>query len=434
MVSGRGLSLFFNTNSLKKENMNSRSLVETVYLQKLKEFATNEFLEDILPFWLNYAPDEKHKGFIGRVGMDNIRDYDAEKGMVLNARILWTFSAAARIFKNLKAKEMAERAYDYLMQNFSDKEYGGFYWLLDSLGKPSNSKKQVYAQAFVIYGLSEFYRLTGDQKALDTAIELYRIIEKTSFDTHKNGYMEAFNREWGAIGDLRLSNLDMNEKKTMNTHLHVIEGYTNLYRVWKDEGLKERILNLLELFGNIIIDADDFHFRLFFDEDWNSKSDTISYGHDVEGSWLLQEAAEVAGDKLMIEKFRKVAVTMAERTFEALNPIGGICHETERAHPENSGELEWWAQAEAVVGYVNAWQGSGNVEFLSKAASLSEFIQSYFIDVNGGEWYYRLTAKGEPIMSYDKLGIWKCPYHNSRMCFELIERISNYTEYKPAEM
>ncbi|MFN8206695.1 MAG: AGE family epimerase/isomerase [Bacteroidales bacterium] len=405
--------------------MESKNIVEQADLKKLKTFAHSEILNDILPFWIEHAPDHKHGGFIGRIAMDNKPDYHAEKGLVLNARILWTFSAAAALFEIPDCRHLARVAYDYLCRHFADNEYGGYYWLLDAEGNPSNIKKQVYAQAFVIYAFSEYFLLTGDQEVLDRAIRLYQLIEKTSFDKERNGYFEAFSREWGPLGDLRLSALDMNEKKTMNTHLHVIEGYANLYRAWKDPGLRERIINLLNVFGKYIIDANDNHFRLFFDEEWQSKSDTISYGHDVEGSWLLHEAAELTGDKELIGKFREWAVKMAEGTLPAITALGGLCHETERKHPGNEGELEWWAQAEAVVGYLNAWQISGNLEFLNRASMLSDFILNYFVDVHGGEWFYRLTPGGEPIMSYDKLGMWKCPYHNSRMCFELIRRIED---------
>jgi cellobiose epimerase len=404
--------------------METKSIVEQAELLKLIAFARSEFLNDILPFWVEHAPDFKHGGFIGRIGMDNKPDFQAEKGLVLNARILWTFSAAARMFEVPDCNKLAGEAYDYLCRQFADPEYGGYYWLLDARGNPSGTKKQVYAQAFVIYAFSEYFLLTGNQEVLDRAISLYQLIEKTSFDKEKNGYLEAFSREWGPLGDLRLSTLDMNEKKTMNTHLHVIEAYTNLYRVWKDPGLKERITNLLHVFEKYIIDKNDFHFRLFFDEDWQSKSGTISYGHDIEGSWLLQEAGEVTGDEELVGKFKKLAVKMAYGTLPAITSLGGLCHETEREHPDNKGELEWWAQAEGVVGFFNAWQSSGNIEFLNHASRLADFIMNYFVDVHGGEWYYRLSSQGEPIMSYDKTGMWKCPYHNSRMCFELIRRIS----------
>jgi mannobiose 2-epimerase len=404
--------------------MESKRIVEQAELQKLKAFAQSELLNDILPFWIEHAPDYKHGGFIGRISMDNKPDFQAEKGLVLNARILWTFSSAARAFGIPDCKLLARDAYNYLCKKFADSGYEGYYWLLDPEGNPFNTKKQVYAQAFVLYAFSEFFMLTGEQEVLDKAIKLYHLIEKTSFDKEKNGYFEAFSRDWGPIGDLRLSTLDMNEKKTMNTHLHIIEGYANLYRAWKDAGLKERIINLLHVFEKHIIDAKDYHFRLFFDENWQSKSDTISYGHDVEGSWLLHEAAGLTGDVELTEKFRKLAVNMAHGTLPAITHLGGLCHETEREHPDNKGELEWWAQAEAVVGYFNAWQASGNIEFLYQASGLSDFIMNYFVDVHGGEWYYRLTPEGEPIMSYDKLGMWKCPYHNSRMCLELLRRIA----------
>lgn len=399
--------------------------VNDAILRRLEEFARLEFLQDILPFWSGKAPDVKNGGFIGRITMENRPDYKADKGLVLNARILWTFSAASRLFGLEETSSLATAAYNYLQRYFADVEYGGYYWLLNADSTPSNTKKQVYAQAFVLYALSEYYRISGKKEVLESAIDLFQLMENTSFDREKNGYFEAFARDWGPIGDLRLSELDMNEKKTMNTHLHVIEAYANLYRVWQDPVLLERLVNLLFVFEKWIIDPEDHHFRLFFDENWQSKSEVISYGHDIEGSWLLHEAALVSGDQNLIHRFGELAVKMATATLPAITSLGGLCHETERSHPNNQGELEWWAQAEAVVGYLNAWELSGENEFLKQAGSIAEFISQYFVDTKGGEWFYRLSPQGEPLMEYDKLGVWKCPYHNSRMCFEILERTAH---------
>ena len=210
-------------------------------LQQFRSEIEKELIDNILPFWSNKMPDEDNGGFYGQItGKDEIIP-KAHKGSVLNARILWTFSAAYRIYKNPDYLVIATRARNYIIDHFIDKKFGGVYWLLDYKGNPVETKKQIYAQGFAIYGLSEYYRVTSDTEALNHAIELYRLIEKHSFDTEKNGYLEAFTEDWQPIADMRLSEKDANEQKTMNTHLHILEPYSNLYRVWENDSLKSQL-------------------------------------------------------------------------------------------------------------------------------------------------------------------------------------------------
>jgi mannobiose 2-epimerase len=405
--------------------MDTLSDIQRSEIRYLRKFVLQEFSDDILPFWYSMMPDRKNGGFFGRIDFHNAIDHTAEKGLVLNARILWTFSAGYRLWHDERCLELAQRAYDSICSQFFDEKYGGYYWAIDAAGRPAQTKKQIYAQAFVIYAMAEYFLITGSREALERSLNLFELIEKYAFDRQNNGYIEAFSREWGAVEDLRLSNLDMNEKKTMNTHLHVLEGYANLYKIHKEKELGERLKNLIGIFFDRIIDPTDHHFRLFFDEFWNSKSETISYGHDIEGSWLVQEAAEALQDDSLINLSKDNAVRMATAVLPGINSLGGLCHETERKEPSNKGEMEWWAQAEGVVGFLNAWEVSGNNQFLRAATGLARFITSYFLDLHGGEWYYRLNPQGEPISTYDKAGFWKCPYHNSRMCFELYRRTEN---------
>ena len=216
---------------------------------EVQEVLTN----NILPYWMEKMEDDVNGGFYGRITGEEILKPEADKGAILNARILWTFSAAYRVLAKDEYLETAQRAKRYLLDNFYDKEFGGVYWSLDYNAKPIDTKKQIYALGFAIYGLSEFHRATGDKEALDYAIALFEAIEKYSFDADKNGYFEAFTCEWGEIADMRLSDKDANERKTMNTHLHILEPYTNLYRVWKDERLKHQLKNLIEIFLDRIL-------------------------------------------------------------------------------------------------------------------------------------------------------------------------------------
>ncbi len=283
------------------EMMEVKRTAESISLRK--EMA-EDLTQNILPYWMNKMVDEQHGGFYGRRDGHDVLDAKADKGIILNTRILWTFSNAINTLSKDDSieksvidtyRKTADRAYDFIVRYFLDSEKEGVYWMVSFDGKPVNTKKQIYAQAFCIYAMSEYYLATQKKEARDLAIELFNLVEQHSFDTIDNGYFEAFDRHWNLLEDLRLSEKDANEKKTMNTHLHVLEAYTNLYCCWKDEKLHHQLHNLILVFCDQIIDT-EFHFQLFFDEHWNIKNHPISYGHDVEGSWLLYEAAEVLGD------------------------------------------------------------------------------------------------------------------------------------------
>ncbi len=402
----------------------AKSAEEKKLQNQLQEFAFNE-LNNILKYWASNVIDNINGGFVGRIDSNQHIDNNAPKGLILNARILWTFSAAYKILKRPELLEVADRAYKYIVENFSDKKNAGYYWMISNNGKPEHTKKQIYAQAFVIYGFSEYFSVTQNKECYSKSIEIFDLIEKYAFDKTKNGYFEAYTLDWKEeTADLRLSDKDMNEKKTMNTHLHVLEAYSNLYKIYKNDFLKAKILNLLDIFNGKIINLNDKHFDLFFNEDWIRKSDIISFGHDIEGSWLLYEAAEVVGSEKYIEKQKQIAVEMAYEVAKAVNKDGGLEHDKER-NGHSDGEFEWWAQAESVVGFVNAYQLSGDIKFLKAAVNMKGFIENYFIDKKFGEWFYRIDGNYQPILHYDKVGFWKCPYHNARMCIELIKRLES---------
>ncbi|MCC5931065.1 MAG: AGE family epimerase/isomerase [Cyclobacteriaceae bacterium] len=393
--------------------------------QLLRE-TQDELLNQILPWWMNHMVDIRRGGFFGRIDGNNKLHKDAPKSVILNTRILWTFSAAGRIFSNSAYLEMASRACQYVKEFFVDSVYGGVYWMLDSQGSPMETKKQIYAQAFAIYALAEYHRLNNEEGAKSLAVELFHCIEKYSYDHVNKGYLEALARDWSTLSDVRLSDKDANEAKSMNTHLHVLEAYTNLYRIWPDALLKDRLEELIEVFLVKIIDQQSLHFKLFFSETWENRSTAISYGHDIEGSWLLTEAAHVLQNPAIEKRTRDIALQMAKITAsEGLDIDGGLWNElhTGSVRPEN--EKHWWPQAEAVVGFVNAWQMGNDPTFLHQANSVWGFIKQYVRDHENGEWFFRLDAENQPVREEDKAGPWKCPYHNGRMCIEIFERLSN---------
>ena len=378
-------------------------------------------ISDILEYWMQYSLDEKNGGFFGRIDQENKIDETASKGAVLNARILWSFSAAYNCTKDEKYLAVANRAFGYINTYFIDKEFGGIYWTVNYKGEPEDKKKQIYALSFLQYACSEYYQSTKLQAAKTLAVNLYHLIEQYSFDSAQTGYLEAFTRQWKAIDDLRLSSKDANEKKTMNTHLHVLEAYTNLYRIWPDAALYKSIVLLIKNFTDHIINQQSGHLHLFFTEEWKVKGDIVSYGHDIEAAWLLLEAAEIIKDEKLIAQLKNVAVKIAAATTEGLDEDGGLWYEKEEGHLIK--QKHWWPQAEAMIGFFTAWQITSLSIYLSYSFNSWQFIKSKIIDHANGEWFWGVNENGIAMQGEDKVGLWKCPYHNSRACIELINRI-----------
>lgn len=384
-------------------------------------------LSAILHFWQRHTPDTAFGGFYGRLDNLNKVSKNSPKGSILNSRILWAFSAAFNLTGNKDYLIIAERAFQYIIDYFIDKKNGGVYWTVDYKGEPLDTKKQMYALSFAIYGLSEFFSASKKQNAKEAAIELYRLIVENSYDKINAGYIEALSADWKEISDLRLSKKDANEKKSMNTHLHVLEGFANLYRIWPDEILKNKIEELIYIFLNHIIDKNNHHLILFFDEKWNPKSNIISYGHDIEAAWLIQEAAEIIHNKNLLEKIKIKSIQLADAVKEGLDKDGGLWYEYDVKEDHLIKEKHSWPQAESMIGFFNAWQLTGDKDFLEKSLRSWKFVQQHILDKKNGEWFWGVK-ENYSVMNEDKVGLWKCPYHNSRACIELIKRIDSITK------
>jgi mannobiose 2-epimerase len=390
-------------------------------LQQFKEDLENE-LQNILDFWQIKTIDDLNGGFFGQINNEDEIITDAPKGSVLNSRILWTFSAVYNNTKSETYLKTAERAFEYFKDHFIDKEYGGVYWTVDYKGNPLDTKKQIYALAFAIYGLTEYYLSSENQEALDLAIDLYNTILKYSYDVENGGYIEALTRDWKEIDDQRLSDKDTNEKKSMNTHLHLLEAFANLHRACKNEKLEEKISELIYIFLNHIIDPETHHLILFFDEKWNRKSQIVSYGHDIEASWLIEEAAKIIGNERLLQQVRDQSANLAIAASDGLDTDGGLWYEYDPRKDDLIKEKHSWPQAEAMVGFFNAWKITGVDRFLNRSLASWNFIRERILDKKNGEWFWGIQADNT-IMNEDKVGIWKCPYHNSRACMELTKRI-----------
>lgn len=391
---------------------------------------------NILSFWLKMQ-DEENGGFYGRMTGEGHLEKQADKGCILNARILWSFSAAYRVLKKPEYLAAATRAKDYILQHFIDREFGGAYWSLNYKGQPIDTKKQFYAIGFVIYGLTEYVRATGDVEAFQEAMALYHCIEEHSIDPKYGGYIEAQTREWNDIEDMRLSDLDANYPKSQNTHLHIIEPYTNLYRTMQEvealktlpnfESEKNRVevslRNLITIFTDIILNTDTHHLDLFFDMDWTRGAGWLeSYGHDIECSWLMHEAALVLGDKDVLMKVEPIVKLVAKASEKGLNADGSMTHEANLDTGHVDADRHWWVQAETVVGFINIYQHFGDQKALEKALNCWTYIKENLIDNELGEWYWSRDPERNINKTDDHAGFWKCPYHNSRMCLEIIER------------
>ena len=406
---------------------------------------------NILRFWLDKMQDDENGGFYGQMTGRGQLIKEADKGAILNARILWSFSAAYRVLGKKEYLEAATRAKEYFISHFIDHEYGGVFWSLDYKGQPKDTKKQFYAIGFAIYGLSEYARATGDHEALDYAIQLYENIEEHALDHVYNGYIEACTREWGVMEDMRLSDLDANYPKSQNTHLHIIEPYTNLYRCMREfqaaqscnyvpaigavlpvaitvpqetfVRVEASLRNLIHIFTDHILNPATHHLDLFFEMDWTRGAGHLeSYGHDIECSWLMHEAALVLGDKDILNKVEPIVREVAKASEKGLNPDGSMIHEANLDAGTVDDDLHWWVQAENVVGWMNIYQYFGDEDALQKGLRCWEYIKQNLIDKENGEWYWSRHKDGSLNLDDDHAGFWKCPYHNSRMCMEILER------------
>jgi mannobiose 2-epimerase len=395
-------------------------------LHQFRSEVEQEVRHNILPFHIENLTDRDLGGFYGYLSNNLEVRKDAPRSLVQNSRLLWTYSQAYRVLKEPAYLDAASRAYRYVLDHFWDGEAGGLFWMLDYRGQPLEAIKMGYGQAFGIYGLTEYYLATGQPASLDKAIEIYRLLEKYTYDSRDKGYYEGCRRDWSPGGAMRLGGGDLEAHKSMNAHLHILEAYTNLLRAWDDAGLRAKLGELIQVMIAHIVDPDSGHFKLFFDERWRSKSNQISYGHDIEGSWLLVEAAEVLGDEELLPRVKKVALKMAHATYdEGVDADGGVYNEgdpTGITHPDK----DWWPQAEAMVGFLNAYQLSRRPHFLEASLRSWEFIKTYIVDREYGEWFWGVTKAGAP-RDQEKAGPWKSSYHNSRACFEVMRRLDTHT-------
>ena len=388
-----------------------------VYNQLKSEL--NSELKNILSYWVKNTLDDQFGGFVGKINHYNKIIPKASKGIILNTRILWSFSAASNYLKTNEYELICERAFNYLKDFFNDKKNKGVYWELDYKGNPINKRKQVYAQAFTIYALSEYYMLTKDEETKKWAIEIFELVEKFAKDEVNVGYFEAFNENWSPIEDMRLSDKDMNASKTMNTHLHVLEAYTSLLKIYDNNELKKSLKILVEVFFDKFLN-DKNHYNLFFDDEWQLLSNTVSYGHDIEAAWLIIDAAKLLDDQVLLNKANTLAVVVAD-TFlnEAIDKDGAVLNEKNITTNHVDTDRHWWPQVEALIGLNYTFKLSPDQDYLETSIKIWEYTKKHLIDYKNGEWFFRVSKKGKVYKEEDKVSMWKAPYHTSRACIKL---------------
>ena len=397
-------------------------------IDSLHRSIESELTGRLLPFWRKYAYDDVQGRFRGGLATDLSEKPHARYSVVYVSRLLWSFSAAYMKFSHKADRELAEKAFHFLKDRFLDESYGGAYWLLDDDGGISDDRKKVYGQAFLIYGLVEYHEASGSEEALQLAIGLYRVIEVHFRDTEYDGYFELLSRDWSEAGDMRLSELDPNEKKSMNAHLHIMEAYTRLYSIWPDADLQRRLIALVNIHIDHILDSETGHFHLFFADDWAHTSCGVSLGHDIEGSWLLRRAGEILAEPELSQRIDRTAEMLVKSTLrKGLDPNGALWNGLECDGTPDKQRI-WWVQAEAVIGFLYAWRIEEKAEYLKTAQSVWQYTSENIFDRINGEWHWAVDELENPILSYDKISEWKGPYHNVRACLESLELLTFVTQ------
>lgn len=391
--------------------MDKALLVGTEVLADLKD--------NILPFWTSHICDPAG-GFFGAVRNDGVPVVTEDKGSVLNARILWTFSCAYRHFGLESHKAIADRAASYFLSHFIDNRHGGVYWSLRPDGTVSNNIKQSYATAFGIYGTAEHYRATGDMNSLEAAKKLFRTLQDKVHDSKWKGYYEVFGDDYNLTDTDGVDGVS-GAVKTMNSHIHIMEAYTTLYRIWPDSEVRDALVELVNILQNRLYSKRTGHLILYCDEKWKPLKDIDSFAHDIETSWLLTETADALGIDSMTATIRKQSLQMVDAALSGQRADGVMrdWHDTSGY----AGKLSWWAQCETIIGCVNAWQLSGEEKYLDTALKVWSYVKGHFIDHRHGDWLKNLNADGTPLAGDMKVSEWNCPYHSCRMGFEMLNRL-----------
>jgi len=405
-------------------------------LSKMAEEMEFEFERHVIPFW-KIMRDKDCGGYYGKLEQDLKLDRSAEKGCVLNSRILWTFSNLYLFSKKQEYRIYAKGAYDFLMDHFVDKVWGGLFWSVSHDGDPEDTTKHIFNMAFAIYALASYYDATGDREALVTAYTLFETIEKSCRD--EGGYLEAFSRHFDNAANEKLSENGVMATRTMNTLLHLMEAYTELYRVDdidiynKRKYVREKLLPILEIFKDKIYNPEKKRLEVFFDADYNSLADITSYGHDIEAAWLFDRTVKILDVKRTDYDLSSISRELTENIFE--NVFKGHGLPAESVGEDVNTTRIWWVQCEGIIGFLNGFSKSGELKYLDAVVSLWDYIKNTMVDKRpGSEWYAEINEDDIPVLNKPIVDEWKCPYHNVRMYIETIKRLGSYDDKEITEV
>ena len=377
----------------------------------------SELIHHILPFWEGLL-DAPQGGYIGRVEYDLTRRPEADKGCILNSRILWFFSEAYLLLGEERLLRHANHAYA-MLEKMTDEQHGGVYWALHTDGTVADGTKHTYNQAFAVYALSSYFRASRDPLALERAQALFHVIETKCRDA--GGYLEAFTADWQPESNEKLSENGVMATRTMNTLLHVLEGYTGLYQAWPDDAVRQRLYEILDIFENKVYNREKQRQEVFFDHEYRSLIDLHSFGHDIETSWLAEKTLDALQDPALTARIRPLLLQMADHTYRAAFTDHGFANECERGVVNQ--KRIWWVQAEALLGFLNAWEKTGEARYRDAVRTQWAYIRDHLVDPRpGGEWFWYLHEDGAPGDDQPIVEPWKCPYHNGRMCMEFLRR------------
>ena len=388
-----------------------------------KEQLQNE-LHAILKYWSSETINPETGQFYGEISGVGVPDIYASKGIIMYARIMWTFSAAAQFYNDTQYIKTADIARECIENSFFDKKNGGYYWEISHDEKPVVTKKQVYAQAFVLYAYAEYYKATKQQHALNKALDIFHLLQTHCYDSVYGGYFEAFSENWDKLDDVRLSERDLNLPKGMNTNLHVLEAYTCLLQATQNAEVSHALEKLVSVFTTHIIDKKG-HVVIFFTENWTPQTHEISYGHDIETSWLLCEACKTINNKTLIERTRPIVLKMVDiflcEGYDEQAHAVLYEYNTKTKHLDT--DRHWWVQVEAMEGLAHAYTLTQNKEYLTVAFSIWEYVSTYFIDKTNNEWFWRVSQNNIPYLEDPKISMWKCPYHSARALMQIITKL-----------
>ena len=375
-----------------------------------------ELVDHIIPFWKGLR-DDVRGGYVGQVDFDLTRRPEADKGCILNSRILWFFSEAALALGDESLLDEARHAYA-MLKHMTDDVNGGVYWALHADGSVADGTKHTYNQGFAIYALSAYFRASGDAEALARARAIFDVVERRCRDA--GGYLEAFTADWRPESNEKLSENGVMASRTMNTLLHILEGYTGLYQAEPDAAVRARLTEILDTLEAKIWNPVLRRQEVFFDLEYRSLIDLYSYGHDIETSWLADRTLDALGDAALTARIRPILLAMADHTFADALSDHGFANECERGRVD--GRRVWWVQAEALLGFLNAWERTGEARYREAVRSQWRYIRDVLRDPReGSEWYWFVNEDGTP-GDRPIVEPWKCPYHNGRMALEVLRR------------